>query len=36
MHRFYEKHGFERIEKSGLPPAFPVMAVDNVFYRKRL
>ena len=35
-HRFYEKHGFERIEKSALPPAFPVMGVDSVFYRKGL
>lgn len=32
-HRFYEKHGFTRVEKSALPPAFPVMAVDTVFYR---
>lgn len=34
-HRFYEKHGFTRIEKGSLPPAFPVMAVDSVFYVKR-
>lgn len=32
-HRFYEKHGFARIDKAALPPAFPVMAVDSVFYR---
>lgn len=32
-HRFYEKHGFTRIDKADLPPAFPVMAVDTVFYR---
>lgn len=35
-HRFYEKHGFARIEKDALPPAFPVMAVDTVFYRLAL
>lgn len=35
-HRFYEKHGFSRIEKGDLPPAFPVMAVDSVFYRLAL
>ena len=35
-HRFYEKHGFIRIEKGSLPPAFPVMAVDSVFYTRNL
>lgn len=35
-HRFYEKHGFARIDKADLPPAFPVMAVDSVFYRLAL
>lgn len=35
-HRFYEKQGFTRVGKSGLPPAFPVMAVDSVFYRRTL
>ncbi len=35
-HRFYEKHGFARVEKGELPPAFPVMAVDTVFYRLAL
>ena len=34
--RFYEKHGFQRIEQAALPPAFPVMAVDSVFFRKSL
>jgi putative acetyltransferase len=29
--RFYERNGFTLIEKKDLPPAFPVMAVDNVF-----
>jgi GNAT superfamily N-acetyltransferase len=32
-HRFYEKHGFRRIEPGDLPPAFPRMHVDSVFYR---
>lgn len=32
-HRFYEKHGFTRVEKAGLPQSFPVMAVDSMFYR---
>ena len=32
-HRFYEKHGFVRVDRSGLPRAFPVMAVDTRFYR---
>ena len=35
-HRFYEKSGFTRIEKQDLPPSFPVMAVDTVFYRLAL
>lgn len=35
-HRFYEKHGFARVEKGDLPPSFPVMAVDTVFYRLEL
>jgi len=33
-HRFYEKHGFARIARGELPPTFPVMAVDTVFYRR--
>lgn len=33
-HRFYEKNGFEKINKNELPPAFPVMQVDTVFYRR--
>lgn len=32
-HRFYEKNGFEEIDKSDLPASFPVMAVDSKFYR---
>lgn len=35
-HRFYEKHGFARVEKSGLPKSFPVMSVDSVFYARAL
>ncbi|KQY28709.1 GNAT family acetyltransferase [Caulobacter sp. Root487D2Y] len=35
-HRFYEKHGFARIAPEALPPAFPRMAVDSVFYRLTL
>ena len=31
-HRFYEKKGFGEIQKTGLPEAFPVMAVDSKFY----
>lgn len=33
-HRFYEKHGFRRIEKDALPGAFPFMAVDTRFYMR--
>lgn len=32
-HRFYEKNGFAEVEKTALPPAFPVMSVDTKFYR---
>lgn len=35
-HRFYEKHGFERIEPGVLPASFPRMAVDTRFYRRSL
>lgn len=35
-HRFYEKNGFERIEKNSLPSYFPLMEVDTIFYRKDL
>jgi ribosomal protein S18 acetylase RimI-like enzyme len=35
-HRFYEKNGFVRIDERDLPPAFPRMAVDSVFYRRDL
>ena len=32
-HRFYEKQGFERIVQAELPPTFPIMRVDSIFYR---
>lgn len=35
-HRFYEKNGFERIEKNSLPSYFPLMEVDTIFYKKDL
>ena len=35
-HRFYEKHGFAAVPREALPAAFPVMAVDSVFYALRL
>lgn len=34
-HRFYEKNGFVRIDKTNLPATFPVMKVDTVFYHRR-
>jgi GNAT superfamily N-acetyltransferase len=35
-HRFYAKNGFSEIAKSDLPSAFPVMAVDDRFFHRRL
>ncbi len=35
-HRFYEKHGFESIDKSELPEKFPIMSVDVRFYRIKI
>ncbi|HEX9011252.1 MAG TPA: GNAT family N-acetyltransferase [Holophagaceae bacterium] len=35
-HRFYERNGFRRVEPEDLPPAFPRMAVDTVFYALEL
>ncbi|CAN5325119.1 GNAT family N-acetyltransferase [soil metagenome] len=35
-HRFYEKNGFTRVPPEALPPTFPRVAVDTVFYRKTL
>ncbi|WP_132391308.1 GNAT family N-acetyltransferase [Novosphingobium sp. PhB165] len=31
-HRFYERHGFHRVEPQELPESFPRMAVDTRFY----
>lgn len=33
-HRFYEKHGFVRVEKMDLPEAFLFMKVDTRFYKR--
>lgn len=30
--RFYEKKGFTQLDKKDLPPDFPIMSSDNVFY----
>src|SRR3712207_5575663 len=35
-HRFYEKHGFERVDPGDLPERFPRMLVDSRFYRLAL
>jgi len=35
-HRFYEKHGFQLIDRADLPESFPRMAVDTRFYRMGL
>jgi N-acetylglutamate synthase-like GNAT family acetyltransferase len=35
-HRFYEKHGFDRIERDSLPADFSFMKVDTRFYRLTL
>jgi GNAT superfamily N-acetyltransferase len=35
-HRFYEKNAFVRIEERALPPGFPRMTLDSVFYRRDL
>ncbi|MFT3701429.1 MAG: GNAT family N-acetyltransferase [Agriterribacter sp.] len=34
--RFYERNGFERIERLHLPVYFPLMSADNVFYHLAL
>lgn len=34
-HRFYEKHGFARIDADDLPATFPRMHVDTRFYVRR-
>ena len=35
-HHFYEKNGFERIDRSSLPPQFPVLEIDTRFYKYEL
>lgn len=30
--RFYERNRFQKIAKEDLPPSFPLMSADNVFY----
>ena len=35
-HRFYEQNGFTEVERSRLPPEFPVMVVDTKFYARVL
>ena len=32
-HKFYIRNGFVEIEKTQLPPTFPVMKVDNKFFK---
>ncbi|KOS68789.1 GNAT family acetyltransferase [Lysinibacillus contaminans] len=32
-HRFYEKNGFEQIDRTELPENFPVVKVDKLFYQ---
>ncbi|NBB22316.1 GNAT family N-acetyltransferase [Runella sp. CRIBMP] len=34
--RFYEKNGFVQLPKSTLPPQFPAMALDTVFYEYKI
>ena len=34
--RFYVRNGFVRVEVGDLPGAFPVMVVDDVFFRKEV
>jgi GNAT superfamily N-acetyltransferase len=35
-HRFYERNGFEPIAKKDLPPYFPLMLTDTMFYQLHL
>jgi len=35
-HRFYAKNGFREIARPDLPSSFPVMAVDDRFFHRRL
>jgi N-acetylglutamate synthase-like GNAT family acetyltransferase len=34
--KFYRKNGFEEITKSNLPPNFPPMALDTLFFKKEI
>ncbi len=34
--RFYQKNGYQKMERINLPSTFPLIAVDNVFYHKQL
>lgn len=34
--RFYEKNGFVQLSKSTLPPQFPTMTLDTVFYEYKI
>jgi N-acetylglutamate synthase-like GNAT family acetyltransferase len=35
-HRFYTKNGFEELTKMQLPENFPIMRVDNKFFRLKI
>ena len=35
-HRFYEKHGFRRIDKARLPDGFILVRVDDAFFMRAL
>lgn len=35
-HRFYERNGFRRIAPGDLPPNFPRMALDTIFFHLQL
>ena len=35
-HRFYNKNGFHEIPKADLPPNYPLMLVDTMFFKKEL
>ena len=35
-HRFYEKNGFLQVPKTILPPNYPLMKVDTMFFKKEL
>ncbi|MDZ7880328.1 MAG: GNAT family N-acetyltransferase [Saprospiraceae bacterium] len=35
-HRFYTKNGFTEILKADLPPHYPLMTVDTMFFKKNI